>query len=236
MNVISDNINEKIIHRMKIFEAVIFDMDGVLVDSEPHHVAIEKKLFRKLGLPVSEEEHAGYMGTATDAMWEKVKQNHRAGLDVAEMVKMHYQECNNHFSSLKKIEPMPGLLEVLTVLKERNIPMAVASSSGLETINIILKRAGLLNFFPEVVSSVMVEKSKPEPDIFLFAANLLNAHPSNCLVIEDSANGVKAAKAAEMFCVAYSGSETSQAQPEADIQINHFEELERILKQFFEDH
>ena len=236
MNSIPDHIIEKFMHHLKCLEAVIFDMDGVLVDSEPHHVEIEKKLFRKLGLSVSGEEHAGYMGTATDAMWKKVKQNHDANLDVAEMVKLNYQECNNHFSALEELEPMPGLVNVLKVLQERNIPMAVASSSGLETIKIILERTGIIKFFQIIVSGSMVEKSKPEPDIFLHAAGLLKVEPQKCMVIEDSSNGVKAAKAAEMFCVAYSGAETSHSQPEADIQINHFEELERILKQFFENY
>lgn len=221
---------------MKTFEAVIFDMDGVLVDSEPHHVEIEKKLFQKFGLPVTEKEHVGYMGTATDTMWKKVNQNHQGGLDVAEMLKLNYQECNNHFSSLEKMEPMPGLVNVLEVIKKRNIPMAVASSSSFETINIILEKAELKNYFQQIVSSSMVAISKPDPDIFLHAAQLLQADPANCMVIEDSSNGVKAAKAAGMFCVAYSGAATGQKQPEADIQINHFEELERIMKQFFENH
>ena len=236
MNSIPENNTDKLIHHLKKLEAVIFDMDGVLVDSEPHHVAIEKKLFQKMGLPVSEKEHAGYMGTATDAMWEKVKQNHDADFDVDEMVQLNYEECNRHFSSLEKLEPMPGLRKVLKILHGKNIPMAVASSSGLETIEIILEKTGLRTYFQEVVSSTMVNNSKPAPDIFLHAANRLKAVPENCMVIEDSSNGVKAAKNAGMFCVAYSGAETSQPQPGADIQINHFEELERILKQFFENH
>lgn len=234
MNSIPNHIIKQIIHRMKRMEAVIFDMDGVLVDSEPHHIDIEKKLFKKLGLSVSEEEHAGYMGVATDAMWEKVNRNHQADLNIDKMVKMNYEECNNHFSSLEELEPMPGLVNVLNILQEQNIPIAVASSSGFETIKIILKRTGIINFFQVIVSGSMVEKSKPEPDIFLQAANLLNVEPHDCIVIEDSSNGVKAAKAAGMFCVSYSGAETSSPQPEADIRINHFAELERILKLFFD--
>ena len=236
MNSIPENNTEKLMHHLKKLEAVIFDMDGVLVDSEPHHVAIEKKLFQKMGLPVSDEEHTGYMGTATDAMWEKVKQNHDADFDVDEMVQLNYEECNRHFSSLEKLEPMPGLRGVLQVFHEKNIPVAVASSSGPETIEIILKKTGLRTYFQEVVSSTMVEKSKPAPDIFLHAAGRLKADPQKCMVIEDSSNGVKAAKAAGMFCVAYSGAETSQPQPEADIQINHFEELERMLIKLIERH
>jgi len=113
--------------RMGAPEAVIFDMDGVLVDSEPHHVEIEKKLFQEFGLPVSAKEHAGYTGTATGEMWAKVNQNHPAGLDVDEMEVLNYAECNRHFSSLKKMEPMPGLVNLLESLQNRDIPLAVAS-------------------------------------------------------------------------------------------------------------
>ena len=233
MDSIPENSTEKIMHQLKKLEAVIFDMDGVLVDSELHHIKIEKKLFQKLGLSVSDEEHADYMGTATNTMWEKVKRNHHADIDVAEMVQLNYRECNRHFSSLEKLEPMPGLTEVLKILHDRNIPMAVASSSGLETIEIILEKTGLYTYFQKVVSSSMVSHSKPAPDIFLHAASRLKVDPAKCIVIEDSSNGVKAAKAADMYCVAYSGAVTSHPQPGADFQINHFDELGRILKQLF---
>ncbi len=212
-------------------EAIIFDMDGVLVDSEPHHMEIEKKLFRKYRLPVSTKEHHSYMGMAGNEMWEKLNQVHQAGLDVPEMVRVNYQECNTHFSSMEKIEPMPGLLPLLQAIQKAEIPLAVASSANIETIGIILGKTGLRSYFQEVVSGSMVEKSKPEPDVFLYTAGLLKTAPEHCLVIEDSINGVKAAKAAGMFCVAYSGSPTSPAEiPLADVQIKHFNELERMLK------
>ena len=236
MNSNREDNTEKLIHQLKILEAVIFDMDGVLVNSEPHHVAIEKKLFQKMGLSVSDEEHAGYIGIATDAMWKKVKRNHHADFDVDEMVELNYKECNRHFSSLEELEPMPGILVVLKLFLDKNIPMAVASSSSLETIEIILEKAGLRTFFEQVVSSTMVNNSKPAPDIFLHAAGRLKVEPEKCMVVEDSFNGVKAAKAAGMYCVAFAGAENSQPQTGADIRINHFKELECILKKFFERH
>lgn len=212
-------------------EAIIFDMDGVLVDSEPHHMEIEKKLFRKYDLQVSDKEHQSYMGMAGNEMWENLNHNHQAGLDVPEMVRLNYLECNNHFSLMEKIEPMPGLLPLLEAIQKADVPMALASSAGIETIAIILEKTGLRNYFSHVVSGSMVEKSKPEPDVFLYTARLLQTAPQQCLVIEDSVNGVKAAKAAGMFCVAYSGSPASPAEiPLADVQIKHFNELERMLK------
>ncbi len=161
----------------------------------------------------------------------ELNQKHEAGLDVPEMIRMNYLECNKHFSSMENIEPMPGLLPLLEAIQKAAIPLAVASSANLETIDIILEKTGLRNYFQEVVSGSMVEKSKPEPDVFLYTASLLQTAPEHCLVIEDSINGVKAAKAAGMFCVAYSGTPTSPMEISlADVQINHFNELERLLK------
>ena len=206
-------------------------MDGVLVDSEPFHVQNEKMMFKKLGLDISDEEHAGYMGTATDVMWEQIIRNKNLSLDVAEITSKTIQQEIPFFESLDKIEPMQGLTVLLEKLKEKNIPMAVASSSDAEIVRIILEKSGLRGFFNYAVSSSEVGKSKPEPDVFLHAAKLLNVLPENCLVIEDSKNGVKAAKAAQMFCVAYKGASTDeQDTKEADMHIRHFSEFEsRIM-------
>ncbi len=231
MNLKSDNNIELLTQKLKNPDAVIFDMDGVLVDSEVHHVKIENSLFERFKIPVSDEEHRGYMGTATHEMWATVKQNYKMDFVVDEMIKLNNLECKNHFSTVENLEPMPGLTDLLELLNEKNIPMAVASSSELEIIEIILFRIGIKKYFRTLVSGSMVERSKPEPDIFLRAVQILKVDPKNCWVIEDSFNGVKAAKTAGMFCVAYSGASTGQEQAAADIQINHFSELEHLLVQ-----
>lgn len=210
-------------------EAVIFDMDGVLVDSEPFHVKNEKRMFNKMGLDISDEEHAGYMGTATDVMWAKIIKDRNLRHDVDDLTNRTIQESLPFFRSLEKIDPMPGLIELLKKLKSYKIPMAVASSSDSETIRIILEKSGLRNYFLHVVSSSEAGKSKPEPDVFLHAANLLGVQPQNCVVFEDSKNGIKAAKAAGMFCIAYSGADSAhQDRSEADLHISHYSDLEKL--------
>lgn len=220
---------------MKSVKAIIFDMDGVLVDSEPFHIEIEKRMFRKMGLDVSDEEHAGYMGTATDVMWRSIIEKRNLALDVDEMTWLTVQEGIPFFKSLEKIEPMPGLEKLLKRLLEAKIPMAVASSSDAETVQVITEKSGLRKYFRYAISSSEVGKSKPEPDVFLHAAKLLGEKPANCLVIEDSKNGIKAAKTAGMFCVAYSGAAAdSQDQTQADKIISDYLELEHLLIEFFE--
>jgi HAD superfamily hydrolase (TIGR01509 family) len=106
------------------------------------------------------------------------------------------------------------------------IPLALASSSYSDVIEIILQKTGLKNCFEVVVDSEMAGSSKPEPDIFLLTAKKLKVEPENCLVIEDSKNGIAAAKAAGMFCVAFAGPGSElQDQRQANLVISDFSEL-----------
>ncbi len=220
---------------MNKIKAVIFDMDGVLVDSEPFHIQNEKRMFKKLGLDISDEEHAGYMGAATDVMWKQIIQNKKLSLDIAETTALTIKESLPFLRSLPKIEPMPGLIDLLEKLIKLQIPMAVASSSDPETIEIMLTKSGLKRYFNYAVSSVEAGKSKPEPDVFLYAAKLLNVPPENCLVIEDSKNGIKAAKAARMLCIAYNGASTGeQDQSQADMRFSQFSEIETKILDLIE--
>ena len=214
----------------KPVKALIFDMDGVLVNTEPHHIFLEKKLFAGLKLNITEEEHNTYMGKANDVMWRELKQKYNLPYEVQELAERNKKEIIKFFSELKDIELMPGIINILEKLYQKRIPMAVASSSVAETIEIILTRTGLHKYFLYRVNSGLVKRSKPAPDIFLYTADLLSVRPEQCMVIEDSENGIKAAKAAGMFCVAYMGkSSGSQDQSLADECIHDFSQLEAII-------
>lgn len=173
-----------------MIEAVIFDMDGVLVDSEPFHVEIEKRQFKLNGLDISDEEHHRYMGVASDVMWRELARTHRLGLPVEKLIEQNKAESIRFFSELGNIPVMPGLINLLEKLQREKFPMAVASSSFSEIIDLVLDKTGLREYFQVVVSSNEAGKSKPEPDVFLLAAQKLAVHPENCLVIEDSKNGI----------------------------------------------
>jgi beta-phosphoglucomutase len=205
------------------FKAVIFDMDGVLVNSEPFYVEVEKTNFRQLGLDISEEEHQTYQGTATDRMWQLIKERHGIEHPVEELVEMTNSLVTPYFNSLEKMEPMPGVEQLIKKLKKRGIPLALASSSYPDVIEIILQKTGLKKYFDSVVSSQMAGASKPEPDIFLLAAKKLGVPPEDCLVIEDSTNGIAAAKSAGMYCIAFAGPGSElQDQSRADMIIEDF--------------
>ncbi len=213
-----------------MIEAVIFDMDGVLVDSEPHHVTIEKQQFRMNGISISDEEHQKFMGTSSENMWTEIANRYQLEQPVEELISQHSVESIRYFTELSEIPVMPGLIDLLENLKAKNYPLAVASSSVPEIIDLILRKTGLRKYFQVVVSGQEVGQSKPEPDVFLLAALKLGVKPKNCLVIEDSYNGIKAAQAAEMSCVAYqSPGVDPTTQKEADAIVKSFDQLGMML-------
>jgi HAD superfamily hydrolase (TIGR01509 family) len=209
--------------KLTSFDAVIFDMDGVLVNSEPFYIEVEQTNFRQLGLEISEEEHQTYQGTATDRMWQLIKERHGIEHQVDELVKMTNSLVTPYFKSLEKMDPMPGVEKLILNLKGKGIPLALASSSYVDVIEIILQKTGLKKYFDVVVSSQMAGASKPEPDIFLLAAQKLGAQPEKCVVIEDSTNGIAAAKRAGMYCIAFAGPGSElQDQTQADLIVKDF--------------
>ncbi|WP_232229189.1 HAD family hydrolase [Paenibacillus zanthoxyli] len=184
-------------------KAVLFDMDGVLIDSEPIYFEIEKSSFVHFGAAVSEEEHHTYVGVTLESMWRQVLVKHQIQATIDEVVSYHKENVFKTLSSYNNLQFMPDADRWLNWLKERQVPVAVASSSPRALIELIMDQTGLGRYFDIRVSGEEVKHGKPEPDIFLHTAKLLGVEPSSCLVIEDSRNGVQAAKSADMRCIGF---------------------------------
>jgi HAD superfamily hydrolase (TIGR01509 family) len=215
-----------------MIEAIIFDMDGTLVDTEPFNTEIEKRLFRLNKVEISEEAHQKYLGIASDAMWLEITEQHQLQIPVSELIEQNHKESFKYLSEVERIPIMPGLVDLLEKLQFRKYPMAVASSSTPEIIELILSRTNLKKYFRVIVSAQEAGKSKPEPDVFLLAVKKLGIKPANCLVVEDSENGIKAAQAAGMTCIAYEGPGADpEKQKEADAVIQNFSQLELIINE-----
>jgi len=213
-----------------MIEAIIFDMDGTLVDTEPFNTEIEKSLFKLNKIEISEEEHQKYIGVASDAMWLEIAKRNKLQIPVSELIEQNHKESFRYLSEVEQIPIMPGLVELLEKLQAKKYPMAVASSSTPEIIDLILKKTNLKNYFQVIVSAQETGKSKPEPDVFLLAAEKLGIKPVNCLAVEDSENGIKAAIAAGMTCVAYQSPEADpQKQKDADAVIQNYSQLGMML-------
>ena len=213
-----------------MIEAIIFDMDGTLVDTEPFNTEIEKRLFRLNKIEISEEEHQKYLGIASDAMWREIAEQHKLQIPVTELIEQNHKESYRYLSEVEQIPVMPGLVDLLKKLQAKKYPVAVASSSTPEIIDLILNKTNLKKYFQVIVSAQEAGKSKPEPDVFILAAEKLGILPANCLVVEDSTNGIKAALAARMTCVAYQAPGADpQKQNEADAVIRNYSQLEMML-------
>ena len=187
---------------MRQLEAVIFDMDGVLIDSEPIHYIIERELFTKLGLKVSHEIHATYLGTAGDYMYGDVKARFGLSQSIEELLEFDDLFRCDYFKRLDGIVLNEGVLNLIEELKLTGIKLAVATSSSFKLANVLLDRCGILPFFDAVVTTSEAGKSKPFPEVYLMAAQKIGVSPEHCLVFEDSPNGLSAGKNAGMFCVA----------------------------------
>jgi len=209
-----------------MLETVIFDMDGVIVDSEPFHYQIEGIIFKELGLKLSESERSSFVGLSNESMWSYIKDKYHLEKPVRSLLEYDDSIRTDYFKSLENILPISGIPVLLYDLYQNGIKITLASSSSIDIINTMLHKLNLAHYFIEVVSGDFVEHGKPHPDIFLHTARLLNSDAKNCIVIEDSKNGVLAAKAAKMKCIGFAdqGSK-SQDLSKADIIINDFNNL-----------
>jgi HAD superfamily hydrolase (TIGR01509 family) len=208
-------------------------MDGILVNSEPHHVIIEKSLLASLGLNISDEEHRSYLGKSSQQMWKEVREKHGLLQSAEELAGLNNDEIIKHFSGLSELELMPGVTDVLNKVRDLGIPMAVASSSDPGTIELMLTKTGLAGYFLYLVSCAIVGKSKPDPGVYIYTAGLLSVNPEECIVIEDSGNGIMAAKSAGMVCVEYNNNHTTnQVHPLADEYIDDYSKLPVILEKY----
>ena len=213
-----------------MIKAIIFDMDGTLVDTEPFNTEIERHQFALNKIVISEENHQKYLGVASDAMWKEIAEQYNLQMPVKELIEQNHIESIRYFTGIEEIPVMPGLVELLEKLQAKKYPMAVASSSTPEIIDLIMNKTDLKKYFQVIVSAEQAGKSKPEPDVFLLAAKKLGIKPANCLVVEDSSNGIKAAQAAGMTCVAYQGLDADpQNQKDADAIIRNYSQLGMML-------
>ena len=213
-----------------MLKAVIFDMDGVLLDSEPFHYFIEGEIYKSLGIFIPEEIRVNFVGLGNKEMWTFIKNKYALKQSIEELTQLNDRERFSYMSQLTGLTPNPGVQNLLEELKKNNIKIALASSSPKEVIDILIGKINLLEYFDLMVSGDAFKKGKPEPDIFIQTAKLLNEDAANCIVIEDSTNGIKAAKAAMMKCIAYKNKNTrGQDISLADLAIDDFSEL-NLLK------
>ena len=208
-----------------MIKAVIFDLDGVIAETEHVHIQAETETMLKHGVKISENELHQYTGTTAKQMLTALTRKYRLHVTFNEI----FNEKEEIMFRLleKKVQPTNGVIELLRKLKQMKIKLGIASSSHKRLIEYVLKELEIAPLFDSVVGAEDVANSKPNPEIFLTCAKKLHAEPTECLVVEDSKLGVEGAKKAGMKCLGYRNPNSgNQDLSKADIVTNDFSKLD----------
>jgi HAD superfamily hydrolase (TIGR01509 family) len=209
-----------------MIQTVIFDMDGVIVDTEPvHHYAYHQH-FKQLNIEVTPEMYSSFTGNSTKNIFEKLKAQFNLSESVLTLVETKRNIFNDAFDNKEDLFLLDGVEELIKELYSNRIQLVLGSSSAKVTINRIFNRFDLHHYFTHIVSGEDFPKSKPNPAIFQHAAFLAQTPVENCIVIEDSTNGILAAKSAGIYCIGYNSFHSKrQDYSKADLVIQNFSEL-----------
>ena len=178
------------------FDAVIFDLDGVLADSEPWWNQIDAKLLAEYGVSYRGEYHRNVLGVSYRLAVEFYKNAFHISASVEELMRRRGEIATDFFAN--RVDLFPFAKTTLAQLREMKLPLAVATSSVSASARPLLDRTGIRSLFSVVITGDEVQQGKPHPDIYLRAAEKLGISPEACLVIEDSLAGIAAGKAANM--------------------------------------
>lgn len=213
-------------------KACIFDLDGVIVDTAKYHFVAWKKLAEELGVSLTEDDNERLKGVSRMESLNIILS--LGGLDVDDSEKIRLADKKNawfvnYINEMKKEEIFPGVISLLQSLREKKTKIALASSS--KNAKTVIDKLEIRDWFEVIVDGTMITHSKPDPEIFLLAAERLGLEPKDCIVVEDAEAGVEAAKSAGMKCIGIG----SVAQlGKADVVVNQIQELntETLEKQF----
>lgn len=208
-------------------KTVIFDMDGVLVNSEPLHHEVSLVQFKNLNIEVTDDIFATFTGNSNKMIYQKLKDRFQLEQEIGDLIASKNNLFIDAFDKKEDLHLMPGVKDLIIDLYNNGVQLIVASSSEMEIMEKVFERFDLNHYFTHKISGNDFPESKPNPAIFLKAASYSKAPIEECVIIEDSTNGIKAAKAAGIFCIGYkSEGVDSQDQSLADIIIYDFKDFD----------
>ena len=212
-------------------KVILFDMDGVLVNTEPLHYQLWKQVFAEQGLDIAFEHYKGCIGANGKRLMELVLEHYGVDFRGNQALFDRYYELKSQHLRHGDIPRIEGVNETLAELQKRGYRMAVASSSTQDYIDLCTGRVGIAPYFQVRFSAQWVKNTKPAPDVFLAAAERMGAKPEDCVVVEDSTNGTLAAKAAGMRCIGFANPDSpGQCLDAAEQSVYPFCRLLDVLK------
>ncbi len=205
---------------MSKIRAIIFDLDGVISDTQKFHCQVEAKLLRDLGVNLTDKELLKkYAGVSDREVFGRLLPENK----VKKILDRKYEILIKTLEG--NVQPIPGVIKLIKNFKNNSFKLAVASSGRKNFVKFVLSEFKIKNYFHYILAQEDVKFAKPNPEIYLKAAKLLNESPKNCLVIEDAPAGIKAAKLAKMNCLAITTNFQKKFLKEADKIINSFNEI-----------
>lgn len=212
-------------------KAVLFDLDGVLLDSMPYHVLAWQEVFGRYGAQIEPDEIYSREGSRTAEMARMVAENH--GLDLSETERTQLiQEKSMLYNELSRAEIMAGVVELIEELKRRRIWIAIVTSTFRENLLRVMP-ADLVRQFDVIITGGDVQNGKPHPEPYLKAAEKLGLSPEDCVVVENAELGIASGKAAGMFCIGVTSTQTEEQLKQADLIVSDLIAIRNRLNEIF---
>ncbi|MGH1385267.1 HAD family hydrolase [Kordia sp.] len=210
-----------------MLKGVLFDMDGVIVDTEPLHHKAYNGMFDEVGIDVSPQLYQSFTGQSTINICRKLCDHFSLSEAPETLVQLKRNNFKHLFANDPSLTLIDGVLDIIKEYHERELKLVLASSASMMTINNVFERFDLNQYFIAKFSGADLKQSKPHPEIFEKAAYATGYERANCMVIEDSTNGIKAANAAGIFCVGYDSVHSkNQDYSIANMVISDFSEIQ----------
>ena len=209
-----------------MLKAVIFDMDGVIVNSEPLHRKAYFDMFEEFNLNVSNRLYESFTGKSTSAICKELCKIFDLSISHEKLMLSKRKHFKTIFDNDPEFQMIDGALSLIKNYFYNNLTLILASSASMTNINRIFKKFDLDKFFKAKISGADLKESKPNPEIFIKAAKLSGFNKSECIVIEDSTNGITASKSAGIYCIGFnSPNSKNQNYNKADLVISNFNEI-----------
>lgn len=185
-----------------MIKALVFDLDGVIIDSESINTELTLQVLRDVGAQSDTDEISQFVGVQNEKMWTILIDRHQIKESVEQLMEKQRVYILERFLN-GELEPIAGVIELLEEARSKNLKIALATSAPRVYAEYILKKIKAAEYFEVLVTSDEIAKSKPDPEVYITAAKALGLKPEECIAIEDSTAGIQAAKSAGMTCIGF---------------------------------